>query len=196
MIKIGLTGSIGMGKSTTAKMFADEGVPVWDADAAVGRLYSKGGLGVDAVSHIAPDAIDENGVNRSTLKALIMRDKTFLTKLEAVVHPLVVQDRLAFFETHHQADIVVLDIPLLFENGTQNDLDMVVVVSTSTEEQRRRVMERETMDAATFDLILSKQIPDAEKRKKADFVIETTTIDSAREQVQNILADIRGQIDA
>lgn len=193
MIKIGLTGSIGMGKSTTAQMFADEGIPVWDADAAVARLYSKGGLGCDAILEFAPEAVSDDGVSREALKGLIKHNSGLLEQLEAVIHPLVARDREHFFDKHQTEEIVLLDIPLLFENGSEQQMDVVVVVSTSADIQKQRVLARGTMDEATFELILSKQLPDADKRKRADHVIETTSIEYAREQVQNILQDIRSR---
>jgi dephospho-CoA kinase len=193
MIKIGLTGSIGMGKSTTAQMFSEEGIPVWDADAAVIRLYSRDGSGTKEIAKIAPNAVGEAGVNRAELKALIKRNPEFLEDLEAIVHPLVAKDREQFFAANMDAKAILLDIPLLFENGTEDQMDVVVVVSTSAEAQKERVMARGTMDEDTFSLILSKQMPDAEKRKRADYVIETTSIEHARKQVQNILTEIRSR---
>ena len=191
MIKIGLTGSIGMGKSTTAKMFADEGIPVWDADAAVSRLYASDGAATNAIRAIAPEAVDEDGVNKDMLKILIRRNSKFLKGLEAIVHPLVASDRDSFLNKHQSDEIVLLDIPLLFENGSEDQMDIVVVVSAPVDVQRHRVMSRGSMDEDTFNLILSKQMPDAEKRKRAAYVIETTSIEHAREQVQNILRQIR-----
>ena len=193
MKKIGLTGSIGMGKSTTAKMFADEGVPVWDADAAVGRLYAKGGAGTRALGAIVPAAIGKNGVDKSKLKALIKQDSSLLSKIEEIVHPLVAKDRDEFLANNSDAELVLLDIPLLFENGTESQMDYVVVVSVDPETQKNRVLERGTMDEDTFNLIRAKQMPDAEKRHRANYVIETTTIEYARQQVQDILRGIKGR---
>ena len=189
---IGLTGSIGMGKSTTAKMFSDEGVPTWDADAAVARLYAKGGLGSLEVAKIAPSAIDENGVNRNALKALIQQKPTLLEDIEAVIHPLVAEDRKSFLVAQSDQTFVLLDIPLLFENGAETQMDFVVVVTAPAEIQKQRVMDRGTMDETTFKMILCKQMPDHEKRQRADFIIETTSIELARHQVQNVLKQIRG----
>lgn len=191
MIKIGLTGSIGMGKSTTAKMFRDEGVPTWDADAAVARLYSKNGAAVSKIAALAPTAVDENGVNKTALKALIKQDSQFLKTLEAIVHPLVAQDRDQFLQENSNAEIVLLDIPLLFENDSDRQMDIVVVVSAPADIQKARVLSRGTMDEETFNLILAKQMPDEDKRSKADYVIETISIDQARDQVKVILNDIR-----
>jgi dephospho-CoA kinase len=192
-VLIGLTGSIGMGKSTTAKMFKEAGIPVWDADAAVSQLYAADGLGTKALEQLAPQAITEDGVDKEHLKALIKRDPSFLKKLEAIIHPLVSNNRNDFIEAHSNTAMVLLDIPLLFENGSDVEMDNVIVVTVPAEIQKQRVMDRGTMDEATFNLILSKQTPDAEKRAKADFVIETTSLESARLQVQNIIEKIRGQ---
>ncbi|MEP5759794.1 MAG: dephospho-CoA kinase [Litoreibacter sp.] len=189
---VGLTGSIGMGKSVTAGMFADLGVPVWDADAAVARLYESGCEGATALAQIAPDAVGDKGVDREKLKAIIANKPEFLKQIEAVIHPLVMSDRMAFLSEHIGSDLVLLDIPLLFEKGFHTEVDNIVVVSTTSEQQRERVMARGTMDEAAFAMILSKQMPDSEKRKRADYIIETTTIASAREQVHKILTELRG----
>ena len=189
---VGLTGSIGMGKSTTAQLFADEGCPVWDADAAVHRLYAKGGLAVVPMQAVFPEAIEDGAVNRERLKAIIARDASALKRIEAVVHPLVAQDRAGFL-ARHPDQIVILDIPLLFETGAADQMDAVVVVSVDAAEQRRRVLGRGTMSAAQFETILAKQTPDAEKRKKADYIVLTTSPAEARRQVREILADIRGR---
>lgn len=192
---IGLTGSIGMGKSSTAKLFAAEGCPVWDADAAVHRLYSKGGLAVDPMKAAFPEAVEDGTVSRERLKAIIAQDPQALKRIEAVVHPLVAQDR-ADFLAEHTDDIVVLDIPLLFETGAADHMDAVVVVSIDEDEQRRRVLERGTMNETQFETILAKQVPDAEKRAKADYVVKTTTPEDAQRQVREVLADIRAKMNA
>ena len=189
---VGLTGSIGMGKSVTARMFADLGVPVWDADAAVARLYELGCQGAIALAGVVPDAVGDKGVDREKLKAIIARNPEFLKQIEAVIHPLVVDDRKAFLSEYIGSDLVLLDIPLLFEKGYHADVDKILVVSTTIEQQRERVMARGTMDEETFALILSKQMPDSEKRMRADYIIETDTIASARKQVHRILAELRG----
>lgn len=192
---LGLTGSIGMGKSTTARMFADEGVPVWDADAAVHRLYGQGGAAVGPIQEMRPEAIKDGAVDRSALKQWMAEDAQALKKIEAIVHPLVAEDRRSFL-AHTDADIVVLDIPLLLEGGGTAGMDAVVVVSAPADIQRARVLARGTMDEATFEAILAKQMPDEEKRKRADYVIETRTLEQARGAVREVLADIREKIDA
>ena len=189
---VGLTGSIGMGKSTTAQLFADEGCPVWDADAAVHRLYAQGGLAVAPMQAIFPEAIEDGAVSREKLKAIIAGDASALKRIEAVVHPLVAQDRAGFL-ARHPDEIVILDIPLLFETGAADQMDAVVVVSVDAAEQRRRVLGRGTMSAAQFETILAKQTPDAEKREKADYIVLTTSPAEAWRQVREILADIRGR---
>ena len=187
---IGLTGSIGMGKSTTAAMFAEAGIAVWDADAAVHRLYAPGGRAVAPIRALRPEAIRDGGVDREALKAWIAADPGALAKIEAAVHPLVADDRAAFIAAT-RADIVLFDIPLLFEAGAASEVDVVVVVSAPADVQRKRVLERDRMDEATFETILAKQMPDAEKRARADFVIETVEMDAAREQVQKVIAAVR-----
>lgn len=190
---IGLTGSIGMGKTTTAALFLEEGVPVWDADAAVHRLYAPGGAAVEQIAALRPDAVKDGAVDRAALKAWIAVDQGALKKIEAIVHPLVAADRAAFLD-RTEADIIVLDVPLLFETGGWRAMDAVVVVSAPADLQRERVMARGTMDAATFETILAKQAPDAEKRARADYVIETLTLEGARAAVQSVLADIRKKL--
>jgi len=187
---LGLTGSIGMGKSTTSQMFADQGCPVWDADAAVHRLYDNGGAAVAAIAGLHPAAIVDSAVDRGALKTWIANDPAALPRIEAVVHPLVTQDRAQFIQTHQDADILVLDIPLLFETGAQDAFDGVVVVSAPPEVQRDRVMARAGMTIEHFQRILDKQMPDAEKRKRADFVIETLSMDAAEQGVRRVIKQI------
>lgn len=185
--RLGLTGSIGMGKSTTADMFRALGVPVWDADAAVHRLYS--GPAVGPVSEICPSAVVNGHIDRTALKDWIARDDAALGKLEAVVHPLVAADRAAFI-AQAEAPLVVLDIPLLFETGA--DVDGVLVVTAPPDVQRARVLARHGMDDAQLDRILARQMPDAEKRARADFVIETLDMDSTRVAVQDLVSKLEG----
>ena len=193
---LGLTGSIGMGKSTTARMFADEGIPVWDADATVHRLYQPGGAAAIAIGQHFPMAIDPDGsVNRGTLRALIQADGTVLDRLNALVHPLVAADRAAFIE-NSKADILLLDVPLLYETGLDRACDAVVVVSVPPEVQRDRVLSRGKMTEAEFETILARQMPDAEKRARANYIILTTSLEAARQAVKDVLADIRRTLDA
>lgn len=187
---LGLTGSIGMGKSTTARMFAEEGLPVWDADATVHRLYQPGQPAAKAVASLFPKAVDPDGrVNRPSLRALINTDASVLDRLNAAVHPLVAEDRARFLAQTH-APIVLLDVPLLYEIGLDKDCNAVVVVSAPPEVQRERVLTRGMTDAE-FQLMLSHQIPDAEKCARADYIIPTTSLEAARQAVKDVLADIR-----
>ncbi|MEP6019318.1 MAG: dephospho-CoA kinase [Paracoccaceae bacterium] len=193
--KIGLTGSIGMGKSTTAAMFADEGCDVWDADAAVHRLYSKDGAAVDPLGQLYPDAIVENAVSRDVLKQIIAKDRSALTKIEKIVHPLVGQDRAVFLE-NAASDIVVFDIPLLFETGGDKNVDATVCVSVDPDTQAKRVLARGTMSRETFESIRAKQMPNDQKCALSDFVIITDDLEHARQQVQAVLAAIRERMHA
>lgn len=188
--RLGLTGSIGMGKSTTARLFAEEGCAVWDADAAVHRLYAKGGAGVAPIAAVFPEAVEGGAVDRGRLREIIAADARTLERIEAIIHPLVARDR-AEFVTAQDADVTVLDIPLLYETGGENALDAVAVVSVAPEVQRERVLARGTMTAADFETILARQVPDVEKRARADYVIETDTMEHARAQVRAVLAQIR-----
>lgn len=191
--RLGLTGSIGMGKSTTARMFADEGCAIWDADAAVHRLYAKGGAAVGPVGAAFPDAIEDGAVSRERLKQILGREPDALHRIETIVHPLVAQDRACFLEKV-DADIAVLDIPLLFETGGEAAMDAVVCVTAPPEIQRERVLGRGKMTEPQFKAILAKQMPDAEKRKRADFIIVTDTLEHAREQVQDVVSKIRDRL--
>jgi dephospho-CoA kinase len=186
---LGLTGGIGMGKSTTAAMFADHGVPVWDADAAVHRLYAPGGAAVAPLAGAFPSAVADGAVDRAVLKRLIAADPDALRRIESIVHPLVAADRAAFL-AGQTAPVVLLDIPLLFESGGHRLCDGTVTVSVAPDIQRDRVLARGTMTPEDLDRILARQMPDAEKRARATWVIDTTTMDSARAAVQSILDQI------
>ena len=193
-IIIGLTGSIGMGKTTTAAMFADEGCPVFDADAAVHALYAKGGKAVCLIRAVFPDAIKDGAVDRKVLSGHMQADPLNLKVLESFIHPMVGESRAAFLARARQerADIVVFDVPLLFETGGEAYVDKIVVVTAPKAVQRERVMARADMTEAIFKMILSRQTPDAEKRNRADYTVFTDQgLDNARKSVQNILSDIR-----
>jgi dephospho-CoA kinase len=195
MLVVGLTGSIGMGKSTTAAMFADLGVAVWGADAAVHRLYGPGGAGAEAIRALAPEAVGPEGVDRTRLRAAILANPALLKKIEAVIHPLVASDRDAFLADARAsgASIAVCDIPLLFETGADAWLDKVVVVSAPADIQRERVLGRPGMTAEALDAILAKQTPDTEKRARADYIVDTgQSKDHARAQVTAILTELTG----
>lgn len=193
MFKLGLTGSIGMGKSTTTKMFADAGCATWDADEAVHRLYARGGAAVGPLSDVLPNVVVDGAISRQHLKLEIDADKTVLKRIENIVHPLVARDREAFLEGVTQ-DICVLDIPLLFETGGDKYMDAVVCVTAPPDVQRQRVLDRGTMTEAQFNTILSKQMPDAEKRSRSDYVIETVTLEKTRKQVHAVIEDIRAKL--
>ena len=185
-VRVGLTGSIGMGKSTTAAMFAEAGCPVWDADAAVHRLYGPGGVAVAPMAAAFPGAVIDGAVSREALRRIIAGDATALPRIEAIVHPLVRADRDAFAAAH-PGRVGVFDIPLLFETGAEAEMDLTVVVSAPPEVQRARVLARGSMTGADLDAILARQMPDAQKRARADHVIVTDTLDHARAQVHHIL---------
>ncbi len=194
MIVVGLTGSIGMGKSATLAAFADLGVPVWDADAAVHRLYGPGGAGVAPIRALAPDAVGTQGVDRAKLRAAILADPALLKRIEAAIHPLVAVDRDAFLAEARAdgAALAVCDIPLLFETGADAWLDQVVVVSAPADIQHARVLGRPGMTAEALEAILARQVPDAEKRARADYIVDTgQSKDYARAQVAAILAGLR-----
>jgi dephospho-CoA kinase len=195
MFLLGLTGSIGMGKSTTAQMFADQGCAVWDADAAVHRLYSKGGAAVAPFAAAFPEAVVDGAVSRPALKEIIGRDPSALKQIETIVHPLVGLDRATFL-SQTQADIVVLDIPLLFETGGDTGVDATACVVTDDTTQEARVMARGTMTREQFLSIKAKQMPAAEKCARATYVIETDTLEHAATQVQDIVKEIRSQLHA
>ena len=188
--RLGLTGSIGMGKSTTASFFADAGLPVWDADAAVHRLYAKNGVAVAPLSDLCPEAIQDNSVSRETLKRLIAADPTLLPKVETIVHPLVAADRTTFL-ANTTADIAILDIPLLFEKGSEAEMDATLLVTAPPALQRARVLARPGMTEVQFQTILSRQMPDAEKRGRATHIIETLGLQAAQQSVLALIAYIR-----
>jgi dephospho-CoA kinase len=198
VIVVGLTGSIGMGKSTALAAFAGLGAPVWDADAAVHRLYGPGGAGVEPIHALAPNAVDPDGpdgVDRAALRAAILADPALLERIEAAIHPLVAADRDAFLASARAggAALAVCDIPLLFETGADAWLDKVVVVSAPAEIQRARVLGRPGMTAETLDAILARQVPDRQKRARADYIVDTGgSKDHARAQVAAILAELTG----
>jgi dephospho-CoA kinase len=193
---IGLTGSIGMGKSETAKLFAAEGVPVHDADAAIARLYGKGGAAVNVIAGAFPGTVKDGAVDRAALSAKVVNDPAALKKLEALVHPLVVAERNEFLKSTG-APILLFDIPLLFETGGDKEMDAVVVASAPEEVQRARVLSRPGMTAEKFEALKARQLSDAQKRQQAHYVVITDKgLDHAREQVKMILADIRAKLPA
>lgn len=188
MITVGLTGSIGMGKSTVARMFAEEGVPLFDADEAVHRLQGPGGALVAAIEAAFPDTTGPEGVNRTALREAVFGNEAAFARLEALVHPAVAAERDAFLADHADAPIVMLDVPLLFEAGGWAKVDKIVVVSAPPEVQRARVLGRPGMTAERFESILVRQLPDAEKRARADFVIATDApLEDTRAKVREVL---------
>jgi dephospho-CoA kinase len=192
VIVLGLTGSIGMGKSTTAGLFREAGVPVQDADQVVTELYAQGGAAVAPVGEAFPGVVRDGSIDRPALSKRVLGDPAALKRLEAIVHPLVRAERDRFLEVAKDADVVVFDVPLLLETGVDRDMDAVVVVSTSEDVQRARVLERPGMTEDKLAQILARQIPDAEKRARADFVIDTGRgIEVAREQVRAVLDRVR-----
>jgi dephospho-CoA kinase len=189
---IGLTGSIGMGKTETAKMFQRLGVPVYDSDAAVHRLYEKGGAAVPEIAKAFPGSVVDGVVDRSKLTSIVTADKAAFKRLEEIVHPLVARGQMEFLQANAGADMAVLDIPLLFETGGHARMDAVVVVSAPAPVQRARVLERPGMTEEKLDSILSRQMPDEEKRAKAHFVIVTDQgFDHAFEQVKAVVAALK-----
>jgi dephospho-CoA kinase len=195
MIVIGLTGSIGMGKSTTAKMFEEEGVPVYDADAEVHRLYARGGAAVGPVEAAFPGVVKDGAVDRAELGARVLDKPDELRKLQSIVYPLM-ESRQGFLERARAEgkDMAVLDIPLLFETGGERNVDAVVVCSAPEAVQHVRVLDREGMTEEKLKAILAKQLPDAEKRKRADFIVETGEgFEAARSQVRQIIAKLKAR---
>jgi dephospho-CoA kinase len=193
MIVLGLTGSIGMGKSTTAKMFKEAGVPVHDSDETVHRLYA--GKAAPLIEEAFPGTVRDGAVDRAQLAAQVLGRPDAMKKLEAIIHPLVRADADAFVARHRDAGapLVVLDIPLLFETGGRGRVDKVVVVTAPAEVQRERVLARPGMTEEKLDAILAKQVPDAEKRRQADFIIDSSQgLEAARAEVARIISDLTG----
>lgn len=189
MITLGLTGSIGMGKSTVARMFADEGVPVFDADAVVHRLQGRDGELVAEIEAAFPGTTGEQGVDRTALAERVLGEPAALRRLEELIHPAVARAREAFLEQRRGAPLVVLDIPLLFEKGLQETVDKIAVVSADEETQTLRTLQRPGMTPEKFLRILSHQMPDSEKRKRADFIIPTdVSMEETRDSVRRIVA--------
>jgi dephospho-CoA kinase len=188
MIILGLTGSIGMGKSTTAKLFAEAGVPVYDADAAVHQIYE--GEAAPAVEAAFPGTTVGGKVDRNKLSARVVHDPAAIRRLEAIVHPMLGASRQKFFEDAERsgASVAVVDVPLLYETGGEKRVDAVVVVTTTPEIQRERILARDNMSSEKLDAILARQLPDAEKRKRADFVVDTSDgLDPVRARIRDIL---------
>lgn len=189
MLKLGLTGSIGMGKSTVAQMFVDAGIPVFDADATVHRLQGPNGRVVPAIEARFPGTTGPQGVDRLKLGAAVLNDDVAMKDLERIVHPAVGEERAAFLAEHAAAPLVVFDVPLLYETGGQRGVDKVAVVSAAPDVQRARTLQRPGMTEAKFDAILARQVPDAEKRAQADFVIPTDVpLDETRAHVRRVIA--------
>jgi dephospho-CoA kinase len=188
---VGLTGSIGMGKSTTAKLFAEAGVPVYDADATVHRIYQ--GEAVPAIETEFPGTTADGKVDRARLSAKVVHDPAAIRRLEQIVHPMLRSYHQKFLDDAAQAGapVVVMDVPLLFETGGEKRVDAVVVVTTAPELQRERILARGTMSEETLDAILARQTPDAEKRRRADFVVDTSHgLDPVRARIRDILAEV------
>ncbi len=193
--RLGLTGSIGMGKTTTAGFFAAAGIPVWDADASVRRLYAPGGAAVGPIGSWLPAAIANSAVDRAVLKQEMARNPQALAQIEAIVHPLVAADRADFLR-QAKADILVLDIPLLFEKGYDAEMDATLLVTAPPALQRARVLCRAGMTEAMLDTILARQMPDAEKRSRATHIIETLGLEAAHQGVLALINHIRGRQNA
>ena len=196
MLLLGLTGSIGMGKSETAKMFQREGVPLHDADAEVHKLQAPGGPALPPIEAAFPGVVVDGVLDRQELGKRVFGKPDELRKLERIIHPMVgkVQRQFLMQASARRLPMVVLDIPLLFETGGDADVDMTIVVTAPEETQRARVMERPGMTAEKFEHLKSQQMPDAEKRAKADVVIKTTSLEAARASVHDVLGTIRGRL--
>ena len=192
---IGLTGSIGMGKSTVAQMFVDENVPLFDADAAVHQLQRAGGALVDAIEAMFPGSTNSMGVDRQKLGAAVLGDPEALKRLEGLIHPAVGKMRQAFLEKNRDRPLILFDIPLLFEKSGAEGVDHIVVVSASAEDQRARVLARPGMTEERFEQIKALQMPDAEKRKRADSVIDTSLpLAETRRQVQKLVQKLKASL--
>lgn len=192
---VGLTGSIGMGKSTVAQMFVDENVPMFDADAAVHELQGPGGALVDAIEDLFPGSTTSDGVDRQKLGAAVLGDPDALQQLERLIHPAVGEMRLSFLEQHHDQPLILFDIPLLFEKGGAEAVDHIVVVSAGAEDQRARVLARPGMTEKRFEQIKALQMPDAEKRQRADSVIDTSlSLSETRQQVQKLVQKLKASL--
>jgi dephospho-CoA kinase len=196
MIVAALTGSIAMGKSETAKMFAARGIPVFDSDAAVHLLYAEGGAAVPAIAAMVPSTVVDGAVDRRQLSAAIQAEPALLPRIEAVVHPMVRDMQLRFLAEAEaaKADMALLDIPLLFETGRERDVDVVIVVSAGDALQRERALKRPGMTPQKLDFILSKQLPDVEKRARADYVIDTSSsLAETALEIDRVIADIKAK---
>ena len=192
---IGLTGSIGMGKSTVAQMFVEEGVPLFDADAAVHQLQGRGGALVDDIEALFPGTTTGDGVDRQKLGAAVLGDPAALQRLERLIHPAVAEMRRAFLETYRDQPLVLFDIPLLFEKGGAEGVDHIVVVSAGAEQQRARVLARPGMSEERFEQIKMLQMPDSDKRQKADSVIDTSVPHAeTRQQVQKLVQKLKASL--
>ena len=193
MIKIGLTGSIGMGKTETGKIFSELGFPVYNADDAVHKLYGPGQKGSEKIKEIFPNSINPDGsVNREILSAEVLGDEDKIRALESIIHPLVGEDREIFFKKNSDSPAIILDIPLLFETGGEKFVDLVIVVDAPQDIQEERVLSRPNMTKEKFEKIIAEQIPNDVKKKKADFIVDTSiSIEDARIQVENIIRKIK-----
>lgn len=194
MLVVGLTGSIGMGKSTVGKMFRKLGIPVYNVDEVIHELYSKGGGLVEFIREVFPDAVVDDAVDRARLSKMVVGNEAEIKKLEAVVHPRLGESRASFFKDAEQEGhkMVVLDVPLIFETGSEKNFEKIVVVSAPADVQRERVLAREDMTEDKFEAILARQVPDAEKRERADYVINTNCPKEATfEQVKALVEDLK-----
>lgn len=192
MKTLALTGSIGMGKSTVMSFFEAEGVPVWSADEVVKTLYEPSSAAVHPLSKLVPEALENGGMSKAKLRDAIRAEPSLLQKIEAIVHPLVKDSREAFLNAHKNAPLVLFEIPLLFETGGDADFDKVIVVSAPADVQKARVLARNTMSEADFYLILSKQVPDKDKRARADYIIDTgTSLEDTQTAVRRLIAELK-----